>query len=143
MRTLEQKLECIKKAVINSQEHIESGDPPRIYSQYMRYALEQVSSINFYISNNAIGLKRKDVIHEHVVPHSFVMNKLLSLNPVTTEEILNIVNKYFIICVVTRQEDKLLNSAGLRTKMPEGWDEENGSMFARYEAVGIEYQEST
>lgn len=91
MRTIEQKIECIRKAVLNAQEHIREGDPRRVYSQYLRYALDEVSDLNFCVSSSAKGLKRKHVIHEHVVPHSIIMNKLLSLNPLTHETIMTVI----------------------------------------------------
>ncbi len=137
MRTREQQIECIRKAILNAQEHIRAGDPRRVYSQYLRYALDEVSDLNFCASSSAIGLKRKDVIHEHVVPHSIVMEKLLSLDHLTHEAIMNVIEKYYVICAITKEEDKKLNDAKLRTKMPEGWSDENDSVFARYEKVGI------
>jgi hypothetical protein len=38
--------------------------------------------------------------------------------------------------VVTVEEDRSLNAAGIRSRMPEGWD--GGDVVARYRAVGIE-----
>ena len=137
MRTLEQNLECIRKAVSNAKEHILAEDPRRVYSQYIRYALGEVSDSNFYISSAAKGLKRKDVIHEHVVPHSIVMNKLLSLDPLTNENIKAVIEKYYVICAITKEEDKRLTAKGLRSKMPEDWNDNIHSVFARYERVGI------
>ena len=137
MRTLEQKLECIRKAVVNAQDHILAEDPRRVYSQYIRYALDEVSDLNFCRSSSAEGLQRKNVIHEHVVPHSIVMNKLLSLEPLTHKNIMALIEKYYVICAITKEEDKKLSAAGLRSRMPKGWDENKDSIFARYEAVGI------
>lgn len=137
MRTIEEKLECIKKVILNSKEHIKAGDPTRVYSQYVRYALDEVKGLNFCTSKEAKGLKRKEVIHEHVVPHSIVMNKLLSLDPLTNENIMSIIQKYYVICAITKEEDKRLNTAGLKSKMPEGWDVGNDNIFARYKSVGI------
>ena len=56
MRTIEQKLECIKRVIFNTKEHIRYGDPKRMYSQYIRYALDEVSELNFYTSKRAKGL---------------------------------------------------------------------------------------
>ena len=50
---------------------------------------------------------------------------------------MSVINKYYVICAITKEEDKKLNAAGLRTKMPPEWDEKKDSVFARYEAVGI------
>ncbi|MBZ0330688.1 hypothetical protein KZO25_10220 [Halomonas sp. ANAO-440] len=135
---MEQKIECIRRVILNAQDHIQVGDPKRVYSQYVRYALDEVSGINFCRSVKAKGLKRKDVIHEHVVPHLIVMDKLLSLDQLTNENIINVINKYYVICAITKEEDKKLNAAGLRSKMPKNWNDESGSVFARYETVGID-----
>ena len=137
-RTYQQKLECLRKAIINSKEHIRNGDPTRIYSQYLRYCMDEFSSQpDFQSSVEAKELKRKDVTLEHVVPHSFIMNKLLSLEELTNENIKSVIQKFHIICRITKDEDKRLNRSGLRSKMPDDWDEENGSLYARYEKVGI------
>lgn len=137
-RTIEQKLECLRKAISNSKEHIEAGDPTRIYSQYIRYALNQFDYLNFCASSEASGLKQ-DCIHEHVVPHAIVMAKLLALDSLTDENIMSILNKFYFICKITKEEDKRLNAAGLKSAMPKEWNSENGSIFARYEHddVGI------
>lgn len=135
----DEKIECLKKVILNSLEHKRSNDPIRIYSQYIRYALDQFKDINFYRSIGAKGLKRKDVIHEHVVPHSIVMNKLLTLDSLTNEKIESVIRKYYVICEITREEDRLLSAKGLRSKMPHGWNEEKDSVFARYEEVGIKF----
>jgi hypothetical protein len=42
-----------------------------------------------------------------------------------------------VICVITKEEDKRLNASGLRSKMPDGWNDKSGSVFARYQRVGI------
>ena len=108
-----------------------------MYSQYIRYALDEISDLNFCTSESAKGLKRKDVIHDHVIPHSIVMNKLLSLKEPSNESIMKVIKKFYILCAITKEEDGLLNSAGYRSKMPDGWNEEKDSVFARYESVGI------
>jgi len=137
MRTLEQKLECLRNVISNSKEHILAGDPPRIYSQYIRYALDEFKDLNFFISTGASGLKRADVIHEHVIPHHLIMKKLITLDELTDEKIMAVLNKFYFICRITKDEDKRLNNEGLRSKMPNGWNEERDSVFARYEKVGI------
>ena len=131
-RTYEQKLACLRKAVSNSKEHLAAGDPPRVYSQYIRYALDEFRKLRTYTSIEAHGLSR-DVVREHVVPHSIVMDKLLNLDSLTDEKLESVLQKYFSICVITKAEDLRLTAAGFRSKMPPGWDEEAGSIFARYD----------
>ncbi|NWO06817.1 MAG: hypothetical protein HLX50_14305 [Alteromonadaceae bacterium] len=120
---------------------MKAGDPTRIYYQYVRYSLDEFRDINFYISDAAKGLSRKDVIHEHVIPHSIVMSKLLALKSLSNEDIMGIIKSYYVICVITKEEDKRLNAAGLRTKMPDGWDDKSDSVFARYQRVDISISE--
>ena len=139
MCTYKKKLECLKKVILNSLEHKRANDPVRIYSQYIRYALDEFKDINFYQSKEAKLLKRKDVIHEHVIPHSIVMNKLLTLDPLTTENIGTVIQKYYVICAITKEEDRLLTARKLRSEMPQNWDGEKDSVFARYEEVGIKF----
>ena len=132
-RTDLQKLECLRKAISNSKEHIKAGDPTRIHSQYIRYALDEFVSLNKCFSTKAVDLNRRDVIYEHVVPHSVVMKKLLELDSLTDENIMSVLKKFYVICVITKEEDKRLSAAGLRRDMPHQWNHENDSIFARYE----------
>jgi len=137
MRTRDQKLDCIRRVLANSKEHIRHGDPKRMYSQYIRYALDEIADINFCTSEQAKGLKRKEVIYEHVVPHSIVMDKLLALNDLRNEKIFKVIEKFYIVCAITKEEDKRLSAAGFRSKMPDGWNADTDSVYARYNAVGI------
>ena len=136
-RSIEQKTECLRKAILNSREHISAGDPKRIYSQYMRYALDQFKDINAFISGEAMDMRRNETIDDHVIPHTIVMEKMISLNSLDSECIKNSVGKYFALCRISRRENMLLNEAGLKSRMPNGWDDRAADMFARYYAVGI------
>lgn len=138
MRALEDKLACIEQVILNAQGHVRAGDPRRIYSQYIRYALNEFSSMNFYCSKAAKQAVGEKIIRDHVVPHIIIMNKLLSLKEVTKDNILHIIKKYHVMCKITGDEDRRLTEAGLRSKMPDGWNEIEGDVFARYYSVGIE-----
>lgn len=65
------------------------------------------------------------------------MSRLLSIETLSNENIMDVLKKFYILCAITKEEDKLLNSGGYRSKMPDGWNEETDSVFARYESVGI------
>lgn len=131
-RTLDRKIECLRKAILNSRQHRLAGDPQSIYSQYIRYALHDFVYLNICTSIEAKDPKRKDVIHEHVIPHIIVMNRLLKLDSLTDDNIMEVLKKYYIICKITKEEDRRLNAAGLKKKMPPEWNEEEGCGFARY-----------
>lgn len=81
----------MRKVILNSQENIRAGDPTRIYSQYVRYALYVFRDINFCTSDDAQGVSRKGVIHEHVIPHSIIMGRLLALDLLSNENIMAII----------------------------------------------------
>ena len=138
-RTEDQMLTCLRNAVLNAQAHQKAGDPTRVYSQYIRYALNQFDKQEgiTLTSRKAKGKVRPFIVHDHSVPHSFVLNKLLALKNVTNLALKDVISKYYRIGVITKEEDKLLSDNGLRSKMPNGWDENNGSVYARYEEVGI------
>lgn len=131
-RTLDKKIECLRKAILNSRQHRLAGDPQKIYSQYIRYALHDFEYLNICTSTEAKDPKRKDVIREHVIPHIIVMNRLLKLDSLTDDNIMEVLKKYYIICKITKEEDRRLNAAGLKKKMPTEWNEEEGCGFARY-----------
>ena len=140
-RASDQKLECIRKAVKNAQEHMSAGDPKRMVSQYIRYALDQVSNDNLYVSREAEDPNKNiGVTRDHVIPHVIILEKLLALNPLSIEGITDIIERYYMICSITKDENKMLNDAGLKSKMPIDWKDVGlDDRFARYDHVGIKY----
>lgn len=136
-RTEEQMLTCLRHAVLNGQIHKAAGDPVKVYSRYIRYALESFNRLDGIELTSEKAQGKKDVIRDHIVPHCFILNKLLSIKDVTNQSIKDVVNKYYRIGVITVEEDELLTKNGLKDEMPQNWDELNGDVYARYTAVGI------
>ena len=83
----------------------------------------------------ALRFERKKLMHEHVVPKRIVMEKLLGLAPATSDSVREVLDRYCIGVVVTREEDVRLTKLGLRSEMPDGWDGEDP--WARYSKAGI------
>ena len=75
-------------------------------------------------------------IHEHVVPKSVIIERLMALSAPTFQAVNDVLQRFCIGVVVTHEEDQRLNKLGLRAKMPEGWDGEYP--WARYKAANIE-----
>lgn len=76
------------------------------------------------------------LVHEHVMPKSLVIQRLLDLSPNATEDSVNqLLTAYCKGAVITREEDARLNGHGLRAKMPHDWDEKD--VWARYKFAGI------
>jgi hypothetical protein len=79
--------------------------------------------------------QQKMLVHEHVVPKSIVIQRLLQLSNPTADSVNQLLASYCKGAVLTREEDACLNRPGLRSKMPIGWDEKD--VWARYASAGI------
>ena len=111
-------------------------------------------SIHYYWQNKTLGLSgvsqkrniprskravKKELSEcdvEHVVPTMVIVNMLMDMKYLTNKKVENRLKKYLHVLVVTKEEHRILNSSGLRYKMPKDWDGNN--VWARYEKVGIE-----
>jgi hypothetical protein len=78
---------------------------------------------------------------EHVIPKQrYITNYCESVareREISADEIFVIMQKYFILATITKDENDLLDSNRLRNRMPAGWVE-GDSVFGRYERVGID-----
>ena len=86
-------------------------------------------------SKEAVDKKTNECEVEHVVPQMYIVNMLMDMHTVNRNNVKLILEKYFHVLLVTKEEHQKLNASGLRSTMPEDWDGEN--IWARYEAVGI------
>lgn len=73
---------------------------------------------------------------EHVVPQMYIVNCLMKLDPLTEETVTELLTRLFRVMLVTHEEHARLNASGLRSKMPDDWNEKD--VLSRYAAVGIE-----
>ena len=64
--------------------------------------------------------KRGNIMWEHTTPVNLLLNDLLSAK--TKEETISILDNYSGVCLITREEDDVLNSKKMRTVRPEGWE---------------------
>lgn len=75
--------------------------------------------------------------HEHTIPLRLFAEKVLSLGTSDKEPIRELFNNYCRAAIVTREEDRKLDSAKLRSAMPPEWCF-GEDILARYGVVGIE-----
>lgn len=87
-------------------------------------------------SKAAHGLPLSECVVEHVVPQMAIVNRLMEMEPLTTDTITEFLTSCFTVMLVTHDEHTRLNASGLRSTMPHDWD--GADIFARYSAVGIE-----
>ena len=73
--------------------------------------------------------KRGNIMWEHTTPVNLLLNDLLSAK--SKEETVSILSNYSGVCLITREEDDVLNSNKMRTVRPGGWEK-------CYESCGIE-----
>ncbi len=79
--------------------------------------------------------RRPGTVAEHVVPMGLV-EQMLEATGGDRELVRNVLSRYYIIARCTREEDRLLEAAGLRQRMPRGW-RPGGDPWARWAAVGL------
>ena len=75
----------------------------------------------------------KGLVHEHVFPRKLFRKMLLE--DATTKDLLTVrklFDEYCFAAIITTDEDTRLNSAGLRSAMPNDWDKKD--LWARYKA---------
>ena len=79
----------------------------------------------------------KGLRHEHIVPKKVLLKMLFDLATPSTSAVRAVLDRFCVGIVVIKAEDERLNQAGLRSRMPEDWDEQDP--WARYRAVGIRW----
>ncbi len=82
------------------------------------------------------------VICEHVVPCSTLEEMLKDRHkhkPLDADGVLVFHNQFYRRAIITRIEDRQLNSHKLRRKMPKDWNRESGCPFDRYRAAELEF----
>jgi hypothetical protein len=99
-----------------------------------------------WIRNPDLPISKKPgekIVHEHVVPNKVICERLIQIRrksrrKIPENEIKELLEKFCHACVITRDEDNSLREKHLRQKMPDNWDWDNNSAWARYLAVKIE-----
>lgn len=77
--------------------------------------------------------------HEHAVPKKEIRKRIIALAAKNHENVMTILDDLGHAVVVSKDEDDLLNKAGLRSKMPLDLVEKPliGDVFSRYKEAGI------
>jgi hypothetical protein len=144
--TEQQRLELILDAV-NYCKHVkEKGMPASAYTKALREPIHflwerrlgtKSQSAQFRsVKSQGINFGTDEIRYDHAIPFSFIQQKLLTAEHLTISDLKEILQRFIVVCIITKEEDQLLNSMGLTRKMPENWDGKNP--LARYEAAKIE-----
>lgn len=92
-----------------------------------------ISPAALEIKNN--GLESRNLTLEHGVPVSVISKEVLKLEKPTATDVASVIYSYVALAVITNEEDKRIDKLGLRSKMPNGW---NNDKYIRYKLAGIE-----
>ena len=76
------------------------------------------------------------LIKEHSIPINVIRKILVQEKPTNIKDIENILLRFYRLGVLTKDEDDILSSKGLNSKMPDSWDFSK-NVFSRYEVAGI------
>lgn len=90
-----------------------------------------VSAYRHYRRHKGKGLR-----HDHSIPRKLIVEYFLTQkSSLTPRKVLRFLRKYCEGIVLTKKEDAILSKAGLRQRMPKGWDWDHP--HARYKAAKI------
>ena len=96
------------------------------------------------VAARAAEENRKDLVKEHAIPLKFITCHLLNLiktNQISTENIAKLIDDYFIVGTITKEEDRKLRGLNLSSRMPvEYFDPSSwlhGDPLARYRIANI------
>jgi len=83
-----------------------------------------------------LNFGKREIVYDHAIPFRYIEAELLDLAEVTPQAVADVLEKKCVVALITTEEDRKLNAAGLSSKMPENWD--GLDPLARYKAVGID-----
>lgn len=140
------RLELIAEAVRYCQRVSEMGMPSSAFSKALREPIHFLwerragskTAAAQYRSRAAADLSPGDgkLVYDHAVPFIYLQRRLLALETVDESSILALLHQLNLVALITKDEDKILKSAGLNQSMPKDWD--GSDPLARYRKIGIE-----
>lgn len=147
------RIKLLVEAVLYCQKVQKMGMPSSCYAKALRepvhFLWEKRSGSKIqaakYRSKKAVNLKFGDgnLIYDHAIPFCILQKKLLDLQSVSNDTVLSVLKKHDTICLITKEEDAILNTAGYKSSMPILWENQGHDSLARYKAVGIELIDNT
>lgn len=117
------------------------GKPSKRQGESLKYKSKGVIELENNDSTGN-GIPSSKFIGEHVVPRKVIGNLIIksyeTKNLMSFDKFSNVAGMA-VICLVTKDEDKLLRDNKLSKSMPADWDEKD--VWARYKKAGIDVYE--
>ncbi len=102
--------------------------------KYLGHKYWSLAAWNLLLENNKIidSKLKLNLRHEHLIPLKYLIrNKFFKLNSnLSLTEVMNEINSFAVVAIITKEEDKALNESKIKSKMPTDWD--FNDVFARY-----------
>lgn len=143
--SIEERLSLITETVVYCHRVAQMGMPKSIYSKALRepiYFLWEKNGSKFqsarYASPEALVAPKGEglVVYDHSVPFRYQVDELMALERVTPNAVMNVLLRYGVAALITKEQDSRLASMGLGRSMPAEWDGINP--LSRYKSAGIE-----
>jgi hypothetical protein len=141
----EERLKLILEAVKYCQKVSLLGMPKACYSKALRepiyflwesYGRKKTQAARYCSESSlACAYGNHDLVYDHAIPFKYIQEELLKIVNPNVDNVKHVLEIYQVACLVTKEEDTLLTSMGLRSRMPTKDGEI--SCLARYEAAGI------
>ena len=141
------RLDLIVEAVRYCQRVEKLGMPNACYTKALREPIyffwelraskKKIEAAKF-CSVKALGLMfgKGLIVYDHAIPFRYIQEELLNLDIITEDSVGSVLTRFGFACILTKEEDGLLNKAGLGRKMPIDWNGKDP--LARYKKLNIE-----
>jgi len=145
------RLELIVEAIRYCQRVRQMGMPPSCFTKALREPIfflwecrreRNKDRVARFRSASTLGVQRGRgaLRYDHAVPFKYLQDELLNRQDLAGESVRAVLDCYGVAVLITAEDEERLDRAGLRNRMPAGWD--GADPLARYKAVGIELVEN-
>lgn len=99
-------------------------------------ALKNCHFISCTAARVLAGLSSERLVKDHCVPVSVLREIIFDSHARTTEDVEQLMLRFYRVGVITKEEDDQLTANGMRSAMPDGWTA-GDNPFARYSCIGV------
>ncbi|MGN6849013.1 MAG: hypothetical protein ACTHJK_06010 [Sphingomicrobium sp.] len=103
-------------------------------------ALKNCHFISCAAARVLAGLSTERLVKDHCVPVSVLREIIFDSGARTAEHVEQLMLRFYRVGVITKEEDDLLTTQGMRSAMPKGWSAGDNA-FARYSYAGVTGQQ--
>jgi hypothetical protein len=139
------RLELICEAIRYCQRVQKMGGPAAVWRRALREAVvitwelrrgpKMVAAQYRSLASRSLTFGSQELVYEHAIPVMIVQDKLMKLDDLNPKAVQDILDRFLVTCIVTKEEDRKLARA-----MPKDWD--GNDTLARYKLAGIDVEQN-